>query len=188
MKKIIFAVLFCLFSLSIDQVIASEASEDVSGPKVELAALNKVLQDVSYSLNYKNQYEVVRDKEMLVVNYKGEEATTVRGKYVRGYTRTGKYSFMPQDLNTAWIKKSKEEEEFPGTYIVRIQCRQEAKRCITHQAQEVRLGADRQEIEVSPVDITLSRIEIVIPDSETADSIVATFRKLVNKNVAGKSK
>ena len=148
----------------------------------------EVLQDVSYSLNYRSQYEVVRDKEMLVVNYRVEESTTVKGKYVSGYTRTGKYSFMPQDLNTSWIKKNREEEEFPGTYIVRIQCRKEAKRCITHQGQEVRLGADMQEIEVSPVDITRSRIEIVIPDSENADSIVATFRKLVNKIVAGKSK
>lgn len=187
MKKMIFAVLFCLFCLTVEQVAATDTSGDVPASAPELAELNKVLQDVSYDLSYSNSYEIIRDKEQLVVVHAGEQATMVKEKYMGGYIITGRYSLNPQDLDLKWLV-SEEDEEFPGTYMVRLQCKSLLGGCIQYHRREVMQDKDKRTLDDKNINIKRHYVPLIINNAETAKSVETNLKKLLDRMLADKKK
>ena len=178
MTKMLPAILLFIFVLGPGIVYSAPPT-----PTKELANINSALQDGSYDIVYKNSYVFSLDGKQLVIDHVSERATKVNGTIAGGYAFTSKYSVDPVDIEPEQLKYE-EDDEFPGTYIIRIQCKK--AHCISYQRHEVRFDTSRKTIKDRNINIKHSFLQLFLNNADKAKKAEENLRKLLNKAVAQK--
>ena len=178
MTRILTALSLCIFLLG-----TGTAQSAPTTPSQELVNINSALHDGPYDIVHKNSYVFSMDVKQLVIDHASERATKVNGTIVGGYTFTGKYSVNPVDIEPDQLKYE-EDEEFPGTYIIRIQCKK--AQCISYQRHEVRFDANRKAIEDRNINFKHSFLQLILNNADKAKKAEENLRKLLIKAAAKK--